>query len=135
MPGTRTNLHRLLNPRHIACIGGDDAALSARQCLQQFDGPVWGVNPKRNTLGGAPCFASVDDLPEAPDAVFLAVPRTGVIDTLTALRKRGAGGVVCFTAGYGELGADGQAACDTALSGWAGAGGRSGVLASTSKAS
>lgn len=110
MPGARENLHRLLNPRHIACIGGADAALSASQCLKLFDGPVWGVNPKRDTLGGAPCFASVDDLPEAPDAVFLAVPRASVIETLRALNRRGAGGVACFTAGYGELGDSGREA-------------------------
>ena len=110
MPGARENLRRLLNPRHIACIGGTDAALSARQCLKLFDGPVWGVNPKRETLGGAPCFASVDDLPQAPDAVFLAVPRASVIDTLRALNRRGAGGVACFTAGYAELGDSGREA-------------------------
>ena len=67
MPSTRDNLQRLLNPRHIACIGGSDAALSASQCLRHFDGPVWGVNPKRETLGGAPCFPTIADLPEAPD--------------------------------------------------------------------
>jgi acetate---CoA ligase (ADP-forming) len=103
------NLDRLLNPRHIAFIGGNDAAFSAEQCARHFHGPVWGVNPKRETLGGLPCFASVDDLPEAPDAVFLATPRSATLDTIQALRDRGAGGVVCYTAGYGELGDKGQA--------------------------
>ncbi|MFT5506344.1 MAG: acyl-CoA synthetase (NDP forming) [Gammaproteobacteria bacterium] len=103
------NLDRLLNPRHIAFIGGNDAAFSAEQCARHFRGPVWGVNPKRDTLGGVPCFASVDDLPEAPDAVFLATPRSATLSTIKALRDRGAGGVVCYTAGYGELGDNGQA--------------------------
>ncbi len=104
------NLQRLLYPRHIACIGGNDAALSAAQCAKQFDGPVWAVNPKRDELGGLPCFASVDELPEAPDAVFLATPRAATLDTLRRLNARGAGGAAVFTAGYGELGADGRAA-------------------------
>ena len=64
MPASAENLRRLLNPRHVAFIGGDDAAFSAEQCARHFDGPVWGVNPTRKTLGGGPCFASVDDLPE-----------------------------------------------------------------------
>lgn len=110
MPATRDNLQRLLNPRHIACIGGSDAALSASQCMRHFDGPVWGVNPNRESLGGAPCFASVADLPEAPDAVFLAVPRGAAIETIRELNQLGAGGVACFTAGYAELGEQGQAA-------------------------
>ncbi len=101
---------RLLYPRHIAIIGGIDAAHSARQCARQFDGPVWGVNPKRDSLGGVPCFASVADLPEAPDAVFLATPREVAIQTIAELSARGAGGVACYTAGYGELGESGQGA-------------------------
>ena len=110
MSAVLANLRRLLKPRHIAFIGGNDAEFSARQCAAQFDGPVWGVNPKRQTLGGVPCYPSVDDLPEAPDAVFLATPRTAATETVRQLALIGAGGVACFTAGYGELGTAGQRA-------------------------
>jgi acyl-CoA synthetase (NDP forming) len=104
------NLRRLLNPKHIAFVGGSDADYSARQCAQLFDGLVWGVNPKRETLGGLPCYKSVLDLPEAPDAVFLATPRNSTIQVIQQLRDMGAGGVACFTAGYGELGEAGHQA-------------------------
>jgi len=110
MPGLSENLRRLLSPRHIVFIGGSDADFSASQCAAQFDGPVWGVNPKRETLGGVPCYRQVEDLPEAPDAVFLATPRTAATETISQLSQIGAGGVACFTAGYGELGAVGQRA-------------------------
>jgi len=111
LPGNRSdNLRRLLSPRHIAFIGGSDADFSARQCAAQFAGPVWGVNPKRDTLGGQPCYSSIEDLPEAPDAVFLATPRAVATETVRGLSRMGAGGVACFTAGYGELGASGQQA-------------------------
>jgi acyl-CoA synthetase (NDP forming) len=104
----RANLQRLLAPRHAAFIGGTDAAIAAEHCRALgFDGPVWGVNPRRQDLAGHPCFARVEDLPEAPDAVFLAVPRDAAIEVVEALRRRGAGGVVCYTAGYGELGEEG----------------------------
>ena len=49
----------------------------------------------------------MDDLPEAPDAVYLAIPREAAIETLAKLRDMGAGGVVCYTAGFGETGAEG----------------------------
>jgi acyl-CoA synthetase (NDP forming) len=110
MSGLSENLRRLLSPRHIAFIGGSDADFSARQCAQQFDGPVWGVNPNRETLGGVPCYRRVEDLPQAPDAVFLATPRAAATETIRQLNRMGAGGVACFTAGYGELGAAGQRA-------------------------
>ena len=110
MSGLAENLRRFLSPRHIAFIGGRDAEFSARQCAAQFDGPVWGVNPNREQLGGVPCYRRVEDLPEAPDAVFLATPRAAATDTVRKLSQLGAGGVACFTAGYGELGAAGQRA-------------------------
>ena len=107
MSKRKVNLQRLLRPRHIAFVGGADADFSARQCAAYFSGPVWGVNPNRETLGGQPCYPSVGHLPEAPDAVFLATPRDSVIDIVDQLNQMGAGGVVCYTAGYGELGAQG----------------------------
>ncbi|MGB5705692.1 MAG: acetate--CoA ligase family protein [Arenicellales bacterium] len=106
----KANLKRLLNPRHIAFVGGHDAAFSASQCAEQFTGPVWGVNPGRKTLGGVPCYPTVRDLPEAPDAVFIATPRSATTDVMRELNAIGAGGAVCFTAGYGELGQEGQRA-------------------------
>ncbi len=110
-PGRRANLERLLKPRHVAVIGGRDAEVVATECKRiGFSGPFWPVNPKRSHIGGHPCFASLDDLPEAPDAVFLAVPREAAIETLGKLSAMGAGGVVCYTAGFGETGADGAAA-------------------------
>ena len=109
-PAQRNNLRRLLAPRHVAVIGGDDADVAAGQCAAAgFDGPIWGVNPHRKELGGRPCFARVEDLPEGPDAVFLAVPRPVAGDIVAALDSIGAGGVVCYTAGYGEV-VDGGAA-------------------------
>jgi acyl-CoA synthetase (NDP forming) len=110
MSALRDNLQRLLTPRHIAFIGGQDADFSARQCAALFDGPVWGVNPGRDSLGGVPCYRSIEDLPEAPDAVFLATPRAAATETVRGLSRMGAGGVACFTAGFGELGVSGQQA-------------------------
>lgn len=108
--GRRENLRRLLAPRHIAFVGGASAAFAAGVCAAAgFDGPIWGVNPKRRDLAGQPCFPSVEALPEPPDAVFLAVPRAEAVEAVATLRRVGAGGVVCYTAGFGEVGGDGLA--------------------------
>jgi acyl-CoA synthetase (NDP forming) len=107
-PKRRANLERLLKPRHVAVIGGRDAEVVAAECKRiGFSGPFWPVNPKRSQIGGHTCFASLDDLPEAPDAAFLAVPKEAAIETLEKLSAMGAGGVVCYTAGFGETGVDG----------------------------
>ena len=107
-PVRRRNLQRLLDPAHIAFIGGDNADFAAGLCANAgYKGKIWGVNPHRKIMGGAPCFAGIDDLPEAPDAVFLAVPHKFVVETVRSLRDAGTGGIACFTAGFGELGAEG----------------------------
>ena len=125
-PQQRINLLRLLKPRHVAVIGGRDAEVCATECARiGFTGPFWPVNPKRPEIGGHRCYASIDDLPEAPDAVFLAIPREPAIEALQKLAAMGAGGVVCYTAGFGETGTDGadmearllEAAGDLALVG------------------
>lgn len=104
------NLHRLLRPRHIAVLGGRDAEVVAGECKRiGYEGPFWPVNPTRETIGGFPCFKRVEDLPEAPDAVFVAVPRDQAITSLKTLSEMGAGGAVCYTAGFGEIGDEGAA--------------------------
>ncbi|NNE23598.1 MAG: acetate--CoA ligase family protein, partial [Rhizobiales bacterium] len=80
-------------------------------------------NPKRDEIGGHKCYAAIEDLPEAPDAVFLAIPVDAAIDAIARLKAIGAGGIVCYTAGFGEVGDDGaeaaliEAAGDMALVG------------------
>ncbi|MFO1088406.1 MAG: acetate--CoA ligase family protein [Hyphomicrobiales bacterium] len=110
-PKRRANLERLLSPRHVAFIGGRDALIAIGEAKRiGYRGKIWPVNPKRAEMGGFACYASVDDLPHAPDAVFLAVPVSAALDTVRALRDRGAGGIVCYTAGFGEAGDEGKAA-------------------------
>jgi|TARA_B110000977_G_scaffold110782_1_gene143937 acyl-CoA synthetase (NDP forming) len=104
-PERRANFQRLLRPRHIAFIGGRDATIAINEARRRgFQGQMWAVNPKRAELGGLPCVASISDLSEAPDAVYLAIPAGGVVAALQTLAQMGAGGVVCFSAGFKETG-------------------------------
>ena len=104
-PERRANFQRLLRPRHIAFIGGRDATIAINEAHRRgFQGQMWAVNPKRAELGGLPCVASISDLSEAPDAVYLAIPAGGVVAALQTLAQMGAGGVVCFSAGFKETG-------------------------------
>jgi len=110
-PEQRKNLDRLMSPRHIAFVGGADAIVAIGEARRRgFTGEFWPVNPKRAELAGIPCYASVDDLPQAPDAVFLAVPVAAALETIAKLAAMGAGGVVCYSAGFKESGADGAEA-------------------------
>ena len=104
-PLRRANFQRLLKPRHIVFIGGRYAIIAIDEARRRgFDGEMWAVNPKRSDLAGVPCVASIEDLPIAPDAVYLAIPASDVVEALHSLALLGAGGVVCFSAGFKEAG-------------------------------
>jgi acyl-CoA synthetase (NDP forming) len=98
-------LQRLLAPRRIALIGGQwaDAAAAAAQAIG-YTGEVWRVHPSRASGAESHYFRSVDQLPAAPDAAFIAAPNHQVPAIAAALARRGAGGFVCFAAGFSETG-------------------------------
>ncbi len=85
-PAQRDNLRRLLSPRHIAFVGGRDCLTAIGEAERRgFTGAIWPVNPSRPKMGGHACFATVADLPEAPDAVFMAVPPAAAVEVARAL--------------------------------------------------
>ncbi|KWF11842.1 acetate--CoA ligase family protein [Burkholderia pseudomultivorans] len=101
-------LRRLLEPASIAFVGGRGIAGAVRRCRDYgFAGDIWLVNPTHADIDGVRCHASIDALPAAPDAVFVAVPARQAIDVVRALAARGAGGAIVYASGFSETGADG----------------------------
>jgi acetyl-CoA synthetase len=96
-------LQRLLAPRSLALIGGDwaDAALAATRVIG-YTGEVWRIHPTRPSSASQHYFRSVDELPAGPDAAFVAAPAHQVPAIAAGLARRGAGGFVCFAAGFSE---------------------------------
>jgi acyl-CoA synthetase (NDP forming) len=97
----------LLAPRTLALIGGAwaDAAHAASRVIG-FSGEVWRIHPNRLSSPAQHYFRSVDELPAAPDAAFVAAPNREVPAIAAALARRGAGGFVCFAAGFSETATD-----------------------------
>jgi len=96
----------------VAVVGATDRAGSygdatlVNLAALGFAGPVWGVHPVREEVHGRPCVPSLDDLPEAVDAVVVAIPAAGVPDVVRAAGRRGCGSVVVFAAGFAEAGGE-----------------------------
>ncbi len=101
-------LSRLLRPETIAVIGGGDwCRLVVEQCRSMgFAGQIWPVHPKAEEIAGLPAYASVADLPAAPDASFIGVNRFATVDIVADLASRDAGGAVCFASGFLEAQAE-----------------------------
>lgn len=105
-PSNQQGLRRLLAPRSIALYGGGWAENVIAQLQRaDFPGPIWPIYPTRDQIRGIPCHRT---LPAAPDAAFVGVNRDQTVGIVRALTAAGAGGAVCFAAGFREAG-------DTAL--------------------
>jgi acetyl-CoA synthetase len=100
------DIQRLIAPRSIALIGASawTDAVAAGNLAVGYRGAVWRVHPTRQSTASTTYYPSVADLPDAPDAAFIAVPNHEAPTVAGALAARGAGGFVCFTAGFSETG-------------------------------
>ncbi len=100
------DIQRLIAPRSIALIGAGawTDAVAAGNAAVGYPGVLWRVHPTRPCTAATTYYRSVAELPGSPDAVFLAVPNHEAPGVAGALAARGAGGFVCFTAGFSETG-------------------------------
>ncbi|HPJ24755.1 MAG TPA: acetate--CoA ligase family protein [Synergistaceae bacterium] len=104
------DLDRLFAPRSVAFIGASPsrekiAGRSLPLLLEHgYEGRVYPVNPKYDSLENVPCFSSVEDLPEIPDVAFLSLRAPLIPSALeSCVRKKIPFGVV-LSAGFGECG-------------------------------
>ena len=107
---TRAQLDRLIAPKSIAIVGASPRAgsfgLRTLENLANFRGAIWPVNAKYPKIGEHACYPSLAALPGKPDLVALVVPREGVEAALNEAAAAGAGGVVVYASGYGEMARD-----------------------------
>src|SRR5216683_1224273 len=105
------SIHKMLNPRSIAVIGATPrlqyggrflaAVLKAKDRVR-----VYAVNPRYDEIMGIPSYASVTDLPEAPDLVGIVVPYNQVLPTLQECHRKGVGAAIVISAGFAERGVE-----------------------------
>ena len=105
---TTTDLRRLIAPRSIALIGAGawTDLVAAGNTAIGYAGSIWRVHPSRASTRDTTYYRSVAELPGNPDATFVAVPNHEAPRVASALAARGAGGFVCFSAGFAETGTE-----------------------------
>jgi acetyltransferase len=98
-PVTVRNLDALFRPRSVAVIGASErpgstgAMVWARLLEGGFEGPLWPVNPRYETLSGRPVIGDVGDLPQAPTVALICTPAAtwpSIIHKLGGLGTRAA---------------------------------------------
>jgi acetyltransferase len=107
-------LERLLDARSVAIIGASrDESKRGHQAVRallnsKYEGAVYPVNPKEESILGLPCVASVVDIEGPVDLALIATPAATLPPILEQCGRKGVAGAVVVGGGFGELGAKGR---------------------------
>lgn len=101
---------RLLAPESIAVVGASSTRAKQGGRLfhylvkHGFAGRLYAVNPARSEVMGKPSVPTVDDLPETPDLVCIAVPADAASEVLDACGRKGVRSAIVYASGFAESG-------------------------------
>ena len=100
----------LLHPARIALVGiSDDPGKTSGRPLRflrqaGYQGEVFNINPRRDTVQGEKAWHSLDALPERPDQVFVMTAADQAIETLEQCVSLGVPLVTVLAGGFAEAG-------------------------------
>ncbi len=109
-------LRAALEPRSIAIVGASDNPhkVGGRPILYMkrygYRGAIYPINPGRAEVQGLKAYASIADVPEAPDLAIVAVAGDEAVRAVEECAKKGVKVAVVMTSGFGEIGPEGKAA-------------------------
>jgi acetyltransferase len=110
--GDRTPILRaMFSPKSVAVIGATEASQSVGRTLIEnlkwFNGGLYAVNPKRNSVLGLKAFPRIGEVPGPVDLAIIAAPALAVPDVVSECAEAGVKGAVIISAGFRECGAVG----------------------------
>lgn len=107
-------LEHLFSPNNIAVIGASERAGSLGRIAFDnlrgagYAGELIAVNPKYQSVAGFPCHPSIAAIGRRIDLILVTTPAATVPAIIDAAGKAGTRSAVILSAGFGELGAEGQ---------------------------
>ena len=99
-------IEKLFRPKSVAIIGAStNPTKTAGRPLRflreyGFSGKIWPVNPQSSEIDGIRCYASINDLPAAPDASIILLDPSGTEDAVRKLSTLGASASIVLGGGY-----------------------------------
>ncbi|HEY3379872.1 MAG TPA: acetate--CoA ligase family protein [Armatimonadota bacterium] len=108
-------LENFFTPKSVAVIGasaepgkvGYDIVFNLIDA--KFQGEIYPINPKAETIQGLKVYKTVLDVPGQVDLAVIVIPAKFVAATMEQLGQKGTKAVVIITAGFKEVGAEGKA--------------------------
>jgi acetate---CoA ligase (ADP-forming) len=103
------SIHAMLHPRNIVLVGATDKPGNYAERIwnnlikYEFEGGLYPVNSRRETIWGVPCYKDFTSLPEKPDHVLVLVPARFAVQVLRDAAAAGARSATIVTSGFSEL--------------------------------
>ncbi|MEY9135358.1 acyl-CoA synthetase (NDP forming) [Bradyrhizobium diazoefficiens] len=99
----------MLHPHNIVLVGATDKPGNYAERIWNnlvkygFEGGLYPVNAKRETIWGVPCYKDFAALPEKPDHVLVLVPARFAVQVIRDAAAAGARSATIVTSGFSEL--------------------------------
>ena len=108
------SLEKVLNAKSVAIIGASkDETKRGYQTIrtlldERYEGNIYPVNPKENSILGFKCYKNVTDIKDPVDMALIATPARTIPFILEDCGKKEVSGAVILAGGFGELGKKGK---------------------------
>jgi acetyltransferase len=102
-------IHAMLHPRNIVLVGATDKPGNYAERIwnnlikYKYEGGLFPINAKRETIWGVPCYKDFASLPEKPDHVLVLVPARFAVQVIRDAAAAGARSATIVTSGFSEL--------------------------------
>ena len=103
------NIHAMLHPRNIVLVGATDKPGNYAERIwnnlikYKYQGGLFPINAKRETIWGVTCYKDFASLPEKPDHVLVLVPARFAVQVIRDAAAAGARSATIVTSGFSEL--------------------------------
>jgi acetyltransferase len=107
--GLVMSIHAMLHPRNIVLVGATDKPGNYAERIwtnlikYKYEGGLYPVNSKRETIWGVPCYKDFVSLPDKPDHVLVLVPARFTVQVIRDAAAAGARSATIVTSGFSEL--------------------------------
>ena len=105
---------KILNANSIAVVGASKTVTKrgyqAIKILleEKYEGTIYGVNPKLDSVLGVKCYPKVSAIKEPIDLALITTPAKTLPSVLEDCGQKGVAGAVIIAGGFGELGTEGK---------------------------
>ena len=108
-----TDVKYLFEPKSVAVVGASDDENKFGYFLMKnlinfgYDGKIFPVNKKRETVLGLKCYPTVDSIPDEVEAAITLIPAKFIPQVMKDCAQKGVKGIIVCTSGFRETGEEG----------------------------